>query len=88
MVDDETMDYFEDVDENFEQEVLGEGKTSIVLSIFFLINLFWTVINWIFTMQCKQMISNTVKFWQRNNYYEHFSFLVNPIYVLVFNASL
>ena len=39
-------------------------------------------------MQCKQMISNTVKFWQRNNYYEHFSFLVNPIYVLVFNASL
>lgn len=35
MVDDETMDYFDDVDENFEQEVLGEGKTSIVLSIFF-----------------------------------------------------
>ena len=40
MVDDETMDYFDDVDENFEQEVLGEGKTSIVLSIFFLIDLF------------------------------------------------
>ena len=41
MVDDETMDYFDDVDENFEQEVLGEGKTSIlVVSIFFSINLF------------------------------------------------
>ena len=26
MVDDDTMDYFDDVDENFEQEVLGEGN--------------------------------------------------------------
>lgn len=26
MVDDETIDYFDDVDENFEQEILGEGK--------------------------------------------------------------
>ena len=25
MADDDSMDYFDDVDENFEQEVLGEG---------------------------------------------------------------
>ena len=33
MADDDVMDFYDDVDDNFEQEVLGDGKNALVFEI-------------------------------------------------------